>query len=131
MKRTVGLLGGVLLAIPGAANAAPARSETAVLAGGCFWGMESVFEHVKGVSDVVSGYAGGSAQTAHYDDADSGHASGGERRVIGAGVVYCDDLVWRSCLGTDGMETSREEQCFVVRADNDGNRQNSQHTVGT
>jgi len=74
MKRTVGLLGGALLAIPGAANAAPARSETAVLAGGCFWGMESVFEHVKGVSDVVSGYAGGSAQTAHYDDAASGHA---------------------------------------------------------
>ena len=74
MKRTIGLLGGALLAIPGAANAAPARSETAVLAGGCFWGMESVFEHVKGVSDVVSGYAGGSAANAHYDDAASGHA---------------------------------------------------------
>jgi peptide-methionine (S)-S-oxide reductase len=54
-------------------TAAP-RSETAVLAGGCFWGMESVFEHVKGVTDVVSGYAGGSARDAHYDDADSGHA---------------------------------------------------------
>ena len=40
--------------------AAPA-TETAVLAGGCFWGMEGVFEHVKGVTDVVSGYAGGSA----------------------------------------------------------------------
>jgi len=74
MKRTVGLLGGALLAIPGATSAAPARSETAVLAGGCFWGMESVFEHVKGVTDVVSGYAGGSAQNAHYDDSDSGHA---------------------------------------------------------
>jgi peptide-methionine (S)-S-oxide reductase len=33
--------------------------ETAVLGGGCFWGMEAVFEHVKGVRDVVSGYAGG------------------------------------------------------------------------
>ena len=44
-----------------------ARSETAVLAGGCFWGMEAVFEHVRGVSQVVSGYAGGSAKDATYD----------------------------------------------------------------
>jgi len=58
------------------ATAAP-RTETAVLAGGCFWGMESVFEHVKGVRDVVSGYAGGSAQDAKYDKVSSestGHA---------------------------------------------------------
>jgi peptide-methionine (S)-S-oxide reductase len=47
------------------ASAAP-RTETAVLAGGCFWGMESVFEHVKGVTDVVSGYAGGGASDASY-----------------------------------------------------------------
>lgn len=62
----------VLVAAPAAA--APAKAETAVLAGGCFWGMESVFEHVKGVTDVVSGYAGGSAGDAHYEAADSGHA---------------------------------------------------------
>jgi peptide-methionine (S)-S-oxide reductase len=49
------------------ASAAPSRTETAVLAGGCFWGMESVFEHVKGVKDVVSGYAGGGAKDANYD----------------------------------------------------------------
>jgi peptide-methionine (S)-S-oxide reductase len=48
------------------ALAAP-RTETAVLAGGCFWGMESVFEHVKGVTDVVSGFAGGDAKSANYD----------------------------------------------------------------
>jgi peptide-methionine (S)-S-oxide reductase len=53
-----------LLASPAAA--AP-RTETAVLAGGCFWGMELVFEHVKGVTDVVSGYAGGSARDANYE----------------------------------------------------------------
>ena|SRR5436190_1474834 len=47
--------------------AAPAQADTAVLAGGCFWGMESVFEHVKGVRDVVSGFAGGSARDANYD----------------------------------------------------------------
>ena len=40
--------------------------ETAVLAGGCFWGMEAVFEHVKGVRNVVSGYAGGTATDATY-----------------------------------------------------------------
>ena len=38
-----------------------------MLAGGCFWGMEAVFEHVKGVTDVVSGYAGGSRKDANYD----------------------------------------------------------------
>ena len=51
--------------------------ETAVLAGGCFWGMEAVFEHVKGVRNVVSGYAGGSAQDASYDKVSgerTGHA---------------------------------------------------------
>ncbi|MBA3669584.1 MAG: peptide-methionine (S)-S-oxide reductase MsrA [Sphingomonas sp.] len=53
-------------ALSGAAPAA-AKTETAVLAGGCFWGMETVFDHVKGVTDVVSGYAGGSSGDANYD----------------------------------------------------------------
>ena len=52
--------------LAGSAEAAP-RTETAVLAGGCFWGMESVFEHVKGVTNVVSGYAGGSSSDANYE----------------------------------------------------------------
>ena len=56
------------------AISSPAHADTAVLAGGCFWGMEAVFEHVKGVGDVVSGYAGGTAAAAHYEAADSGHA---------------------------------------------------------
>ena len=47
------------------------RTETAVLAGGCFWGMEAVFEHVKGVRGVVSGYAGGTAGEANYSDVSS------------------------------------------------------------
>ncbi|WP_334948213.1 peptide-methionine (S)-S-oxide reductase MsrA [Nostoc sp.] len=46
--------------------------QTAVLAGGCFWGMEAVFEHLKGVSDVVSGFSGGSAATADYELVSSG-----------------------------------------------------------
>jgi peptide-methionine (S)-S-oxide reductase len=57
--------------------AVPAHADTAVLAGGCFWGMESVFEHVKGVQDVVSGFAGGAARDANYDSVSTertGHA---------------------------------------------------------
>jgi peptide-methionine (S)-S-oxide reductase len=46
--------------------------QTAVLAGGCFWGVEGVFEHVRGVRDVVSGYAGGTKATARYDDVSGG-----------------------------------------------------------
>ncbi len=42
------------------------KPQTAVLAGGCFWGMQAVFEHVKGVRRVLAGYSGGSAATAHY-----------------------------------------------------------------
>ena len=50
-----------------AASKQPVPLQTAVLAGGCFWGVEAVFEHVKGVKDVVSGFAGGSAKDAKYD----------------------------------------------------------------
>lgn len=55
------------MAAPAASPATGARSETIVLAGGCFWGMEGTFEHVKGVTNVISGYAGGSASDATYD----------------------------------------------------------------
>jgi peptide-methionine (S)-S-oxide reductase len=44
-----------------------ATSEVAILAGGCFWGVQGVFQHVQGVTSAVSGYAGGSADTAHYE----------------------------------------------------------------
>ncbi len=54
--------------IPAARADVPATgaTQTAVLAGGCFWGMEAVFEHVKGVKSVTAGYAGGSRDTATY-----------------------------------------------------------------
>lgn len=55
----------------------PATTETAVLAGGCFWGQQGLFEHVKGVTKVVAGYSGGGRQTAEYDrvsEGDTGHA---------------------------------------------------------
>lgn len=45
----------------------PSTSEVAVFAGGCFWGVQGVFQHVEGVSDAVSGYAGGEQRAAHYE----------------------------------------------------------------
>jgi peptide-methionine (S)-S-oxide reductase len=59
------------------AIATSAAEDTAVFAGGCFWGVEAVYEHVKGVKSVVSGYAGGNASNATYDQVssgDTGHA---------------------------------------------------------
>ena len=49
-----------------------AATEVAVLAGGCFWGVQGVFQHVKGVTSAVSGYAGGDKRTAHYETISSG-----------------------------------------------------------
>jgi peptide-methionine (S)-S-oxide reductase len=51
---------------------------TIVFAGGCFWGVEGVFEHVKGVKEAVSGYAGGSKLTAHYEIVGSGRTGHAE-----------------------------------------------------
>jgi peptide-methionine (S)-S-oxide reductase len=60
--------------IPAAASdlANPADREVAVLAGGCFWGQQGLFEHVKGVTKVVAGYAGGEKKTARYMVVSSG-----------------------------------------------------------
>jgi peptide-methionine (S)-S-oxide reductase len=54
------------------------HSETAVLAGGCFWGVQGVFQHVKGVQNAVSGYAGGNAQTAQYETVSTGRTGHAE-----------------------------------------------------
>lgn len=68
--------------IPAPAEDAPptpgASSETAVIAGGCFWGVQGVFQHVKGVTSAVSGYAGGQASTARYDEVGSGRTGHAE-----------------------------------------------------
>ncbi len=70
MKRAIALLVGLALFAPAAASAAPLQN--VVLAGGCFWGMQAVFEPLKGVTKVVAGYSGGSALTAHYDIVSTG-----------------------------------------------------------
>lgn len=58
--------------------AAKSSSQTAVFAGGCFWGIEAVFEHVKGVTQAVSGYSGGTAETADYQKVSAGRTAHAE-----------------------------------------------------
>ena len=76
MKPTLRILALALAALltPVAAPAKPA-TQTIVLAGGCFWGMQGVFERLRGVTDTTVGFSGGSAATAHYDVV-SGGATG-------------------------------------------------------
>ncbi|WCM52327.1 peptide-methionine (S)-S-oxide reductase MsrA [Pseudomonas sp. WJP1] len=69
---------GVLLPPPALDETTQARSETAVFAGGCFWGVQGVFQHVKGVKNAVSGYAGGKADTAQYERVSSGNTGHAE-----------------------------------------------------
>ena len=74
----------IVLAL-GSALTAPTSAplDTAVFAGGCFWGVEAVFEHVKGVRDVVSGYAGGRSASPSYEEVGSGETGHAESvRVV-------------------------------------------------
>jgi peptide-methionine (S)-S-oxide reductase len=70
---------------------AAGQSQTAVLAGGCFWGVQGVFQHVKGVTNAVSGYAGGAKDTAQYETVgmgDTGHAESVEVTYDPSKVTY-------------------------------------------
>ena len=74
-----------------APNTTAHGEQVAVLAGGCFWGIEAVFEHVKGVHQVIAGYSGGDADTAHYDEVsegDTGHAESVQVHYDPAEVSY-------------------------------------------
>ena len=91
--------------------AAASRSETAVLAGGCFWGMEAVFEHVKGVEDVVSGYAGGRRNDANYSAVSSnrtGHAEAVRITFNPAQVSYPQLLQVFFAVAHDPTEVNRQ-----------------------
>ena len=54
------------------------KLEKIILAGGCFWGMQGVYQHLKGVTQAISGYAGGSAETAHYETVSNGQTGHAE-----------------------------------------------------
>jgi peptide-methionine (S)-S-oxide reductase len=78
-----------MLALP--SSHAAAAEQTAVFAGGCFWGVDAVFKHVKGVTNVLSGYSGGSAATAHYEmvsTGTTGHAESVQVRFDPSRVSY-------------------------------------------
>ena len=88
-----------------------ASEQKAVFAGGCFWGIEAVFEHVKGVIDVRSGYAGGTKATANYDDVSSGdtrHAESVEIRFDPAIVTYEQLLYVFFAVAHDPTEINRQ-----------------------
>ncbi|HEY4365741.1 MAG TPA: peptide-methionine (S)-S-oxide reductase MsrA [Steroidobacteraceae bacterium] len=69
----------VMITPPSVDNPKAAGSlQTAVLAGGCFWGVQGAFEHVRGVRKVLSGYAGGEKSTAHYEMVGSGRTGHAE-----------------------------------------------------
>ena len=79
-----------------AAGAAPAsQTQSLVLAGGCFWGVQAVFQHVKGVIQATSGYAGGNAATANYEAVSSGTSGHAEsvRVVFDPSIVSLNQLL--------------------------------------
>lgn len=69
---------GIALPAPALDQRAAPGQEVAVLAGGCFWGIQGVFQHLKGVENAVSGYAGGKAETADYQAVGSGRTGHAE-----------------------------------------------------
>ena len=72
----------ILIVLVAGGMSVRAAEQTAVFAGGCFWGVEAVFEHVKGVDSVVSGYAGGTKETADYETVSSGKTDHAESVMI-------------------------------------------------
>jgi peptide-methionine (S)-S-oxide reductase len=85
--------------------------QTAILAGGCFWGVDAVFKHVKGVTNVVSGYAGGDASTAQYEVVSSGttgHAESVKITFDSSQVSYSDLLRVFFSVATDPTQLNRQ-----------------------
>jgi peptide-methionine (S)-S-oxide reductase len=103
---------GLLLVLGGMTSAAAsAAEETAVFAGGCFWGVDAVFKHVKGVTDVTSGYAGGGASTAHYGQVstgETGHAESVRVRYNPAQISYRQLLKIFFGVAHDPTELNRQ-----------------------
>lgn len=88
------------------------NSQTAVFAGGCFWGVDAVFKHVRGVSDVESGYAGGHSNTADYEQVsggDTGHAESVRIRFNPAQVSYQQLLRVFFNVAHDPTQLNRQE----------------------
>ena len=92
-------------------SAAAQGGQTAVFAGGCFWGVDAVFKHVRGVSSVVSGYAGGDAATAHYEmvsTGTTGHAESVQITYDPSQVSYAQLLRIFFSVAHDPTELNRQ-----------------------
>lgn len=93
---TVGGAGAVVIPAPALDNPKVAGPvQTAVLAAGCFWGVQGVYQHVRGVQQVLSGYAGGTRETAEYEvvsRGDTGHAESVEIRFDPRQLSYGEIL---------------------------------------
>jgi len=85
--------------------------QVAVLAGGCFWGVDAVFKHVKGVSSVISGYSGGDADTAQYETVSSGgtgHAESVKITYDPSEIRYSELLRIFFSVATDPTQLNRQ-----------------------
>jgi len=125
-----------------AALASTHGQQSAVVAGGCFWGIQAVFQHVKGVISAVSGYAGGSAQTADYEKVcggNTGHAESVKVTYDPAQISYGQILriffsvahdptelnrqgpdsgtQYRSAIFYDGEEQKRVAEAYIAQLD--------------
>lgn len=93
-------------------HTSPAKGiQTAVFAGGCFWGVDAVFKHVKGVSAVVSGYSGGGAATAQYEvvsTGTTGHAESVQITYDASQISYGDLLRVFFSVAHDPTELNRQ-----------------------
>jgi peptide-methionine (S)-S-oxide reductase len=86
-------------------------TETAVLAGGCFWGVQAVFQHVKGVTQVISGYSGGAKETAEYEKVSSGktgHAESVQITYDPSRITYGQLLKVYFSVAHDPTELNRQ-----------------------
>jgi peptide-methionine (S)-S-oxide reductase len=94
--------------VPAAAAQGP---QTAVLAGGCFWGVEAVFERLKGVTNVVAGFAGGEKSTAHYETVSTGttgHAESVKITFNPSQITYGQLLKVYFAIAHDPTELNRQ-----------------------
>ena len=132
----------VIIPPPALDETTQVRSETAVFAGGCFWGVQGVFQHVKGVKNAVSGYAGGAANTAQYErvsNGNTGHAESVEVTFDPGQVSYGTLLQiyfsvahnptelnrqgpdsgtqYRSAIFTKSTEQQRVAQAYITQLD--------------
>src|SRR5262249_30769265 len=98
---------GLIASMPAAASA----DETVVLAGGCFWGVQGVFQRVRGVTQAVSGYAGGAAASAHYElvsRGTTGHAESVQVTYDPARVSYAQLLQIFFTVAHDPTQLNRQ-----------------------